>query len=672
MESQVKPDLGPGFAASHSQSGSNAERPLCFLSSLCWCQSRASELQRSSSARRPSSPDAARCSSAQFVSAAASTSSAWWPSVGRRPPPAAASVASWPPGSVNASFEEKNSRQEVTFVPAAGHWAVLQKLKNCLLGTVGSFPDLNLSIDAAQDIQNSVTGFVRFLCTLQPRHNRVQRRRKAGVQTIPRCPESTLLLAELRAASNGSEEGHDWSPLLSEGAKQVLKHLKNRLTGEREKGWTTGNSYSTATRREEIITPLSAGDVELPLGQVESLLQVLLVAPGLNQREVSQLRSERAQDGQEDLSTSPARLKVLHTDRATDPRQRKKMEKGKKKGKKGRSVSPSCRNSKTSVIAFPSQLSVPTQVPSLVTSRVSSQVPSQVPFRVPSQVPSPVPTQVPSLFPTPVPTQSPLESPLEFPLKSLLESSLEFPLESPLESLLKSHLESLLEFPLESLLEFPLESPLKSPLESLLEFPLKFLLQSPLESPLEFALKSPLKSPLESLLEFPLKFLLESPLKSPLESLLQSPLESPLEFPLKSPLKSPLESLLEFPLKFLLQSPLKSLSSLLLSPFSSPLSSLLSSSLSSHLSSLLSSPFSSSLSTFVQRRRPARRERSRRAAGPRVQTAQGVQRGVTRAVGQSAGQLFNLKHRSTHMTVEDDGPYESKGDGGTSIYDIWD
>lgn len=95
-----------------------------------------------------------------------------------------------------------------------------------------------------------------------------------------------------------------------------------------------------------------AGDVELPLGQVESLLQVLLVAPGLNQREVSQLRSERAQDGQEDLSTSPARLKVLHTDGATDPRQRKKMEKGKKKGKKGRSVSPSCSNSKTSDIAF--------------------------------------------------------------------------------------------------------------------------------------------------------------------------------------------------------------------------------------------------------------------------------------------------------------------------------
>ena len=29
------------------------------------------------------------------------------------------------------------------------------------------------------------------------------------------------------------------------------------MTGEREKGWTTGNSYSTATRREEIITPLS-------------------------------------------------------------------------------------------------------------------------------------------------------------------------------------------------------------------------------------------------------------------------------------------------------------------------------------------------------------------------------------------------------------------------------
>lgn len=29
------------------------------------------------------------------------------------------------------------------------------------------------------------------------------------------------------------------------------------MTGEREKGWTTGNNYSAATRREEIITPLS-------------------------------------------------------------------------------------------------------------------------------------------------------------------------------------------------------------------------------------------------------------------------------------------------------------------------------------------------------------------------------------------------------------------------------
>lgn len=61
------------------------------------------------------------------------------------------------------------------------------------------------------------------------------------------------------------------------------------------------------------------GDVQLPLRQVKSLLQVLPVAPRLDQREIDQLRPERTQDGQERLSTPPARLEVLHADRAADP-----------------------------------------------------------------------------------------------------------------------------------------------------------------------------------------------------------------------------------------------------------------------------------------------------------------------------------------------------------------
>lgn len=47
-------------------------------------------------------------------------------------------------------------------------------------------------------------------------------------QMIPRCHESTLLLAQLRAASYGSKEAHHWSPLLSEGVSEVLKHLMNQ------------------------------------------------------------------------------------------------------------------------------------------------------------------------------------------------------------------------------------------------------------------------------------------------------------------------------------------------------------------------------------------------------------------------------------------------------------
>lgn len=59
--------------------------------------------------------------------------------------------------------------------------------------------------------------------------------------------------------------------------------------------------------------------MKLHLSQVKSCFQVLLVAPGLDQREINQLWSERTQDGQEGLSTSPAPFKVLHVDGATDP-----------------------------------------------------------------------------------------------------------------------------------------------------------------------------------------------------------------------------------------------------------------------------------------------------------------------------------------------------------------
>lgn len=39
---------------------------------------------------------------------------------------------------------------------------VLQKQKHCLLGFIGCFPGLNLSIDAAQELHYSVTGFLVF------------------------------------------------------------------------------------------------------------------------------------------------------------------------------------------------------------------------------------------------------------------------------------------------------------------------------------------------------------------------------------------------------------------------------------------------------------------------------------------------------------------------------
>lgn len=64
-----------------------------------------------------------------------------------------------------------------------------------------------------------------------------------------------------------------------------------------------------------------AGDVQLPLSQEKSLLQVFLIASRLDQGEIHQLRPERAQDGQEGLPTSPAGPEVPHADRAANPGQ---------------------------------------------------------------------------------------------------------------------------------------------------------------------------------------------------------------------------------------------------------------------------------------------------------------------------------------------------------------
>lgn len=75
------------------------------------------------------------------------------------------------------------------------------------------------------------------------------------------------------------------------------------------------------------------GDVELPLSEVKRLFQVLLVASQLDQWEIGQLWSEGTQDGQEGLPTSPARLKVLHTDGATNPRDKKQTQEQKKEEK---------------------------------------------------------------------------------------------------------------------------------------------------------------------------------------------------------------------------------------------------------------------------------------------------------------------------------------------------
>lgn len=53
-------------------------------------------------------------------------------------------------------------------------------------------------------------------------------------QTIPRCPESTLLSAQLGAASYGGQEGHHWSPLLSEAASEAVQHLTEKSENKQE------------------------------------------------------------------------------------------------------------------------------------------------------------------------------------------------------------------------------------------------------------------------------------------------------------------------------------------------------------------------------------------------------------------------------------------------------
>lgn len=79
-------------------------------------------------------------------------------------------------------------------------------------------------------------------------------------------------------------------------------------------------SLRRATLRESLTLRFQdAGDVELPLRQEESLFQVLLVASGPGQGKIHKLWPERAQDGQEGLSTSPAGPKVPHTDGASNP-----------------------------------------------------------------------------------------------------------------------------------------------------------------------------------------------------------------------------------------------------------------------------------------------------------------------------------------------------------------
>ncbi len=66
-----------------------------------------------------------------------------------------------------------------------------------------------------------------------------------------------------------------------------------------------------------------SGNSELLLSEVKRPLQVFPVAVGLRLREVHQIRSKGAENGQKHLTTPPAGLKVPHTGWATDSGGRK-------------------------------------------------------------------------------------------------------------------------------------------------------------------------------------------------------------------------------------------------------------------------------------------------------------------------------------------------------------
>ncbi|CAG5928381.1 unnamed protein product [Menidia menidia] len=137
------------------------------------------------------------------------------------------------------------------------------------------------------------------LRSLQPRNNRVHRSRNTLVQVC-------FTPSELENDTQASRSGQRLT-----AARRVITGL---LCSEKElaRPWNTWNiKHSDDVRSFSGLTLglQEAGDVKLLLSQMKSFLQVLLVASGRHQREINQLWPERAQDGQEGLSASPAGLK---------------------------------------------------------------------------------------------------------------------------------------------------------------------------------------------------------------------------------------------------------------------------------------------------------------------------------------------------------------------------
>lgn len=64
---------------------------------------------------------------------------------------------------------------------------------------------------------------------------------------------------------------------------------------------------------------------QLFLSKVKCLLQVFLMAAGLDLGEIHQIWAKRTQDGQEQLTTPPAGLEVLYTGCATNPGEKMMM-----------------------------------------------------------------------------------------------------------------------------------------------------------------------------------------------------------------------------------------------------------------------------------------------------------------------------------------------------------